>query len=260
MNELLSPQYIRTNRIGRHIGLLTLNRPEARNAANAGLAAEVFEYLKMFEADPDLRVGIVTGAGPVFSAGADLKELAAGRDIRILRTGGFAGFTRFPRTKPWIACVQGPAYGGGAELTLSCDMVVMADHATLALTEVRHGLVALSGGVLLASRKLPSAIANEWILTGQPMTAQMAFHHGLINRLASVDRVLEEATMLAEQIAEVSPASVRISLAVARATATEPISEAWRINNEALYALYESPDYREGPRAFVEQREPRWKT
>jgi enoyl-CoA hydratase/carnithine racemase len=253
-------QFIQTERIGRHIGLLVFNRPESRNAANAGLAAEVNAYLHAFEADPELRVGIVTGNGPVFCAGADLKEVSAGRDIRVPRKGGFAGFTQFHRTKPWIACLQGPAYGGGAELTMSCDLVVMAEHASLSLTEVQRGLVPLGGGVVHAARKLPGAIANEMLLTGKPLTAQRALQYGLANRVAPAERVREEAIELATWIAEASPKSIRMCLRLARETADARLDDAWRINNEALLELYESPDFKEGPLAFVEKRRPEWKT
>ena len=253
-------EFIQVERIGKHIALLIFNRPEARNAANAGIAAEVNAYLQMFEADPDLRVGIVTGNGPVFSAGADLKEVSAGRDIRIPRKGGFMGFTQAKKTKPWIACLQGPAYGGGAELTLACDLVVMADHASLSLTEVRRGLAPLGGGIVHAARKLPATIANEMLLTGQPLTAQRALQYGLANCVVPADQVRSEAIKLAEQIAEGSPQSVRMTKRLALATADATLDEAWRINNEALIELYESPDFKEGPRAFVEKRKPVWST
>jgi enoyl-CoA hydratase/carnithine racemase len=252
--------FIETERIGRHIGLLVFNRPEARNAVNAQVAAEIHAYLQAFEADPELRVGIITGNGPVFCAGADLKEVSAGRDIRIPRKGGFAGFTQFKRTKPWIACLQGPAYGGGAELTLSCDLVVMAEHASLSLTEVQRGLVPLGGGLVHAPRKLPAAVANELLLTGKPLTAQRALQYGLANRVVPAGQLREAAIELAGWIAEASPFSVRLCLGLARATADASLDDAWRINNEALLALYESPDFKEGPLAFVEKRKPQWNT
>lgn len=253
-------EFIQFERIGKHIGLITFNRPEARNAANAGLAAETNACLQLIEADPELRVGIVTGNGPVFCAGADLKEVSAGRDIRIPRKGGFAGFTQAKKTKPWIACLQGPAYGGGAELTLSCDLVVMADHASLSLTEVRRGLVPLGGGLVHAARKLPAAIANEMLLTGQPLTAQRALQYGLANRVVPADQVRAEAIKLALEISEGSPLSIRLTKSLTLQTADATLDEAWRINNEALHVLYESPDFKEGPTAFVEKRKPVWRT
>lgn len=251
-------QFFQTDRVGQHIVILTLNRPEARNAVSAAMAAEVHAYLHEFEADQELRVGIFTGNGPVFCAGADLKEVSAGRDIRIPHKGGFMGFTNFKRTKPWIAALQGPAYGGGAELTLACDLVVLAEHASLTLTEVQRGLMPLGGGAVYAPRRLPGAIANEMLLTGQPLSADKAFQHGLANSVVPADKVREQAIRYAEQIAEASPFSVRLTMSLARATADATIDEAWRLNNEALHALYESPDFREGPRAFVEKRKPNW--
>src|SRR5690606_6124182 len=118
-------EHIQVEQVGEHIAVARFNRPEARNAVNAAVAADMFDFVEKVEKDPNLRVGIVTGNGPVFCAGADLKEVSAGRDIRVKRPGGFAGFTHHKRSKPWIAALNGSAYGGGAALTLSCDLDVM---------------------------------------------------------------------------------------------------------------------------------------
>jgi enoyl-CoA hydratase/carnithine racemase len=247
-----------TERVGGHIAKITFNRPEARNAVNAEMAAAILEFVRETEADPKIRVGIITGHGPVFCAGADLKEVSAGRDIRIPRLGGFAGFCNNPRAKPWIAALNGSSYGGGTEIAMACEMVVMAEGAGMALSEVRRGLVPLGGGAIRARRCLPAAIANELLLTGEPLGAERAFQLGLVNRLVPAEKVLEQAIELAEKMAEASPFGVRTALHLARRSVDASIDEMWELNNRTLVELYNSPDFREGPKAFVEKRKPVW--
>ncbi|MGE0801988.1 MAG: enoyl-CoA hydratase-related protein [Lautropia sp.] len=245
-------------RAGEHIGIVTLNRPRVLNAVNAEVAAVVRAAVEEFESDQRIRVGILTGSGRAFCAGADLKEFTAGRDIRVPRVGGFAGFTNTARSKPWVAALNGSAYGGGTELLLACDLAIAAAGTVIALSEVTKGLVALGGGVVRAPRRLPLAIANELLLTGEPMTAERAYELGLVNRVVPADSVLEEAIRLAGKIADASPFAVRTSLRLASQTVDLPIDEMWRLNQEATQALHESGDFKEGPRAFVEKRKPRW--
>jgi enoyl-CoA hydratase/carnithine racemase len=254
-----APQFVLlTSYIGDHIAVAAFNRPEARNAVNAEVAAELHAFVLAVEANPKARVGILTGNGPIFCAGADLKEVSQGRDIRLPRLGGFAGFANNPRAKPWIVAMNGSSYGGGTELLLACELAVMAEGAVAALSEVKRGLVPLGGGAIRLPRRLPPAIANEILLTGEPIKAQRAYDLGLVNRVVPADRVMDEAIALAEKIAEASPFGVRTSLRLARQTLDLPIDEMWRINNETLDELYNSPDFREGPRAFVEKRKPVW--
>ena len=159
-----------------HIALVTLNRPEARNAVNGAVAAGLEAALLRSEADPGVRVVILTGAGPhAFCAGADLKEVAAGR-VATLATerGGFGGLVRAPRSKCWIAAAQGHALAGGLELLLACDLAVGAESATFGLPEVKRSLVAAAGGVFRLPRALPKAIALRMIATGEPIDAAMA--------------------------------------------------------------------------------------
>ncbi len=196
---------VKTSRIGEHIALLTLDRPEARNAVNVAMANEIHAFVEFVESSPSFRVGIVTGRAPVFCAGSDLKEIAAGRDVRVRRAGGFAGFTNHPRSKPWIAAVNGSAWGGGVEIALACDLVVMAHDAELCLLEVNRGLFPSGGGALRLPRLLPPAIAHEVLLTGDPITAKRAHGLGLVNRLAPREDVLEAAATLAARIAQASP-------------------------------------------------------
>ena len=247
-----------TERLGKHIAIAKFNRPAVRNAVNAGVAADLFDFVNVVESDPEIRVGIITGTGSIFCAGADLKEVSEGRDIRIPRPGGFAGFTSVQRTKPWIAALNGSAFGGGVEMTLACELVVVAEGAVLALTEVKRGLCALSGGVARAPRLLPPAIAYEMLLTGEPLSAERAFAYGLANRVVPAERVLDEALALAQKIADASPFSVRTSLRLARKTVDVSIEEMLKTCDDTLVDLFNSPDFKEGPRAFLEKRKPTW--
>ena len=210
------------------------------------------------EADPTIRVGIFTATGTVFCAGSDLKEMSTVRDIRVPRVGGFAGFTETRRKKPWIAAVNGPAYGGGAEIVLACDLCVIAESAHLSLPEVKRGLLALGGGTVLLPRRLPLAVATEMLITGEPITAQRAYELGLVNRVVPGEQVVGEAIKIAQKIADNSPNSVRESLRLSRASLELPLDEMWRQNHKAMELLYYAADFKEGPRAFVEKRKAQW--
>jgi len=243
-----------------HIALVTLNRPEARNAVNGAVAAGLEAALLRSEADPGVRVVILTGAGPhAFCAGADLKEVAAGR-VATLATerGGFGGLVRAPRSKCWIAAAQGHALAGGLELLLACDLAVGAESATFGLPEVKRSLVAAAGGVFRLPRALPKAIALRMIATGEPIDAATAHRHGLLNEVAPAASVLETALCIARTIAGNAPMAVRESLAIARAAATLPEEEAWQRSNAASAFIRTTQDFQEGPRAFVEKRAPNW--
>lgn len=241
-----------------HVAVLRLNRPAAHNAVNAEVAAALAAHVRDIEDDPAIRAAILTGTGKSFCAGADLKEYAGGRDIRVPRPGGFAGFVLTPRSKPWIAAVNGPAYGGGTELVLACTMSVAAEDATLALSEVKRGLVAIGGGVSKLPLAVPPAIAAEILATGLPMPARRLHQLGLINRLVPREQVLDEALALAAAIGENSPFAVRESLRLARAALEHTQEEMERMCREASHRIFESHDYREGPRAFAEKRPPVW--
>ena len=165
-----------------HIALVTLNRPEARNAVNGAVAAGLEQAVVRIESDPDLWVAILTGTGPVFCAGADLKEVSSGNGAALSTpNGGFGGFVRAKRTRLWIAAAQGHALAGGLELLLACDLAVAADTANFGLPEVKRSLVAGAGGVFRLPRAIPKAIALEIITTGDPIPATRAAQYGLVN-------------------------------------------------------------------------------
>ncbi len=243
-----------------HVALVTLNRPEARNAVNAALTTALAAAVARVEADPEIWVAILTGAGPhAFCAGADLKEVSAGRGAGLwTESGGFAGFVHEPRTKIWIAAAQGHALAGGLELLLACDMAVAAETATFGLPEVKRSLVAAAGGVFRLPRALPRVVAHEMMATGEPISAARAFHFGLFNAVVPAGEVIEAALKLAARITVNAPVAVRESLGVARHAQDLTEAELWALSAKAGRAIRDTEDFKEGPLAFVEKRAPKW--
>jgi enoyl-CoA hydratase/carnithine racemase len=241
------------------IATITLNRPEQRNAVSPELTGALRAALDRFEADDEVWVAILTGAGPNFCAGADLKALAAGRAAQLsTEPGGFAGFVRYPRTKPVIAAVRGFALAGGTELVLACDLVVAGTDAAFGLPEVTRGIVAAAGGLFRLPRVIPPARAMELILTADRMGADEAHRLGMVNSLVEPDDVLPRARELAERICRNAPLAVRESLAIARRAQQLDDDEAWRLSVAAMQRVRESEDAHEGVLAFVEKRPPSW--
>lgn len=243
-----------------HITLVVINRPEVRNCVNGAVAQGVQKALAETEADIETRVVILTGAGDqAFCAGADLKEIAAGRASEfIFRDGGFAGLTSATRTKPWIAAVNGHALAGGTELVLACDMIVASEDATFGLPEVKRGLAAIAGGLFRLPRALPQALAFELITTGDPLDARRAAEFGLVNKLVPKAEVRAEALALAQRIAVNAPVAVRESLGLARRAFDLAEGELETESRAVMKRISVTEDYKEGPRAFVEKRAPRW--
>jgi len=243
-----------------HTALVTLNRPAARNAVNAEMANTIESIVDATEQDPQIRAVVLSSAHPeVFSAGADLKEVSAGRGNQLAtERGGFAGLVFSNREKPWIAAVNGKALAGGCELVLACDMVVASAQARFGLPEVLRGLIASAGGLYRLPRVLPPNIALEIIATAIPIDAERAHQMGLVNRLVAPEKVIEEALLLARQIAANAPIAVRESLRVARAAFQLSETEMREITREARAIVMASNDYKEGPLAFIEKRPPRW--
>ena len=242
-----------------HVATITLNRPEQRNAVSPELALALAAAMEQFEADTDVWVAILTGAGPMFSAGADLKAIAAGRAAELsVEPGGFAGFVRYPRTKPVIAAVRGFALAGGTELALACDLIVASSDSAFGLPEVTRGIVAAAGGLFRLPRVIPPARARELILTGERLPAEEAYRLGMVNRLTSHDEVLPTARALADRICANAPLAVRESLAVARDALQLTEQEGWERSAQASNRIRETEDARDGPRAFAEKRTPQW--
>ena len=242
------------------VAVLTINRPEARNAVNGDVARGMEDALDRLEGDDDVWVGIVTGTGPVFSAGADLKAIASGQAADLqTKKGGFAGIAMRERTKPLIAAVNGPAYAGGCEIVLSCDLVVASTEAKFGIPEVKRSLVAAAGGLFRLPRALPRNVAMELALTGDPIDAQRAYELGLVNQITEPGQAVEGAIALAERITANAPIAVRESRKVVIEGWGAADDDAWKITGKAMATAMSTEDFAEGPRAFIEKRAPEWK-
>jgi enoyl-CoA hydratase len=242
-----------------HVAVITINRPEARNAVNSDVANGIEAAIDRIESDDALWVGILTGVPPVFSAGADLKEISAGRANTLqTKRGGFAGITTRERAKPIIAAVDGPALAGGTEICLACDLIVASTTARFGIPEVKRSLIAAGGGLFRLPRKIPFNVAMELALTGDPIDAERAHQLGLVNYVTEPGAALERAKELARQIEANAPVAVRASRRVVLAAATEDERTGWRLSSEAFAQALASEDNKEGLMAFIEKRPPNW--
>ena len=253
-----SDAVVRLETLG-HVAIITLNRPQARNAVNAAVALGLEAALDRLEEDSALWVGVLNATPPVFCAGADLKEINAGRrdQLRTLR-GGFAGFVARERTKPIVAAVEGPALAGGAEICLACDLVVASTTAKFSIPEAKRGLVPAAGALFRLPRRVPRNIAMEMVLTGEPIDAVRAGQLGLVNRVTAPGEALAIAMQLAQQIAANAPVAVRASKRSIDSAVNVDDLAGWRLSEEAMAEAMSSADMREGVTAFEEKREPNW--
>lgn len=248
-----------------HVLLVTLDRPEARNAVNGEVSTLLGNALHEADTDPEIRVVVITGAGErSFCAGADLKAISRGEDIFPAenRQWGFAGMMQQYVSVPVIGAVNGTALGGGCEIALACDLVVAADHAVFGLPEVRRGLIAAAGGAFRLPAQLPHRVAMEMMLTGEPITAGRALDLHLINHVVPADRLLDTALELAGTIAANAPLAVqgtkRVALGITDGGRPAEVDQ-WKVNDTEMITVMTSEDAMEGPRAFSEKRAPVWK-
>ncbi|MGH9184697.1 MAG: crotonase/enoyl-CoA hydratase family protein [Acidimicrobiales bacterium] len=242
------------------VAVLTLNRPEARNAVNGALAAAMEEAIDRLEDDPEVWAGVLTHVGPVFSAGADLKAIAAGEASTLATPrGGFAGLVQRERTKPLIAAIDGPALAGGCEIMLACDLAVASTAARFGLPEVKRSLVAAAGGLFRLPRMLPRRIALEIGITGEPIGAERAYQFGLINRLCEPGEAFETAMALADLVNQAAPLAVRETRQIMLTAPDLPDEDGWARSLACMGKLARTEDFAEGPRAFIEKRDPVWK-
>jgi len=237
--------------------VMTLDRPAVRNAVNAQMSHELAATLDLLDGDPDLVVGVLTGAGGCFCSGMDLGAFARG-ESPVIPGRGFAGITRVAATKPLIAAVEGFAVGGGLEIALSCDLVVAATGARLGLPEVKRSLVAAAGGLVKLPRKIPQHVAMEMALTGEPLPAERLAELGLINRLSRPGETLDDALELAGMIAQNGPLAVIASKRIVNEQRGWADDELWDRQEVIARPVLSSRDAKEGATAFKEKRPPVW--
>jgi enoyl-CoA hydratase len=236
---------------------VALNRPQARNAVDRALADTLESVIDAFDADSELGAMVLSGNGPAFCAGMDLKAFARGESPRTDRR-GFAGLTAIPPDKPLLAAVEGPALGGGFELVLACDLVIAGTGARFGLPEVTRGLIASSGGVMRLPERIPHNRALEMMLTGDPIDAEQAHALGLVNRVVDAGQALATALELATRIAANGPMAVRAVKQVVRQAPGWAPDERFARQDEIADVIRASDDAREGALAFTEKRPPRW--
>jgi enoyl-CoA hydratase/carnithine racemase len=242
-----------------HIAVVTLNRPRVRNALSAKMAHQLAEFALAIDANPQIRVAILTGTGDkAFCSGADLNSAQSAGDVQNF-IAATATFLFEQRRKPWIAALNGTALGAGAELMMACDLAVASENAVIGLPEVRRGVLAGGGGVFRLPRALPRAVALEMIATGEPLTAKRALELNLLNRVVPADRVFTEATALARTICANAPLAVQESMRIARQALDLSELELRELASQALIRLQSTQDYLEGPSAFLQKRQPVWR-
>jgi enoyl-CoA hydratase len=237
--------------------VITINRPDARNAVNGAVATGMAAALDRLDAETGLSVGVLTGAGGTFSSGMDLKGFLRG-ETPVVEGRGLAGLTEAPPRKPLIAAVEGYALAGGFEMVLACDLVVASREAKFGLPEVKRSLVAGGGGLFRLPQRLPYYLAMELVLTGDPITADVAAHHGLVNRVVEPGGALDGALELAAAVAANGPLALASSKEIVRKSLDWSEDEAWKQQLDIMAPVFGSEDAREGAAAFAEKRPPRW--
>ncbi|MGB3411355.1 MAG: crotonase/enoyl-CoA hydratase family protein [Microthrixaceae bacterium] len=247
-----------------NIGIITINRPNARNAVNTDVATGIEAAVDQIENDDEIWVGILTGAktekGYIFCAGADLKQMSVDPGGMSTERGGFGGFVQRERTKPIIAAVDGPALAGGTELVLAADLVVASRTAVFGVPEVKRNLVAAAGGLFRLPRKLPRNVAMELVLTGRlDFPAQRAYDLGWVNRICDEGEALATAMELAGEISLAAPLAVRESRKIVLEATDQPDEIGWKLSGDGIMKMFATEDFSEGLNAFIEKRDPQWK-
>ncbi len=237
--------------------IVTINRPEAKNAMTKAAAEGIAAAMDRLDADDDLRVGILTGTGGTFCSGMDLKGFLRG-ESPIVEGRGFGGVVQAPPSKPLIAAVEGYALAGGLELMIACDLVVASAAAKFGIPEVKRGLVAAAGGVMMLPDQIPERIAMEMALTGEFIDATRAYELGLINEVTQ-GSALHAAKALAAKIAANGPLAVRVSKQIIRESRGWAMEERYAKQAQLIAPVFVSEDAREGAAAFAEKRAPNWK-
>ena len=238
--------------------VVRINRPDARNAVNGGVAEGIAAALDALDADDDLRIGVLTGEGGYFSAGMDLKAFVKG-ESPYAADRGFAGITQRASRKPLIAAVEGFALAGGFEVALSCDLIVASREARFGIPEVKRSLVAAGGALLRLPKRIPYHLAMELALTGEPIGAERAAELGIVNRLAEPGQALDTALELAAAITKNAPLALIASKEIIQRSLDWTEAEGWAKQGEISGPVFTSEDAREGATAFAEKRDPVWR-
>jgi enoyl-CoA hydratase/carnithine racemase len=239
------------------VQVITINRPQARNALNGAVAAGIRDAVDELDADGDLRAGVLTGAGGTFSAGMDLKAFLKG-ETPAFPGRGLCGITQTPPRKPLVGAAEGWALAGGFELLLACDLVVAGASARFGVPEVTRSLVAGAGAALLLAQRVPRALALELLLTGDPISAARAAEIGLVNKVVEDGQALDAAVGLAQRIAANAPLAVMATKQIAHHGGDWPAAERWDEQTRLMRPVFTSQDAREGATAFAEKRAPVW--
>lgn len=242
------------------VGLVTLNRPEAMNALNPTILRELMEALEAFDRDETIGAMLVSGNPKVFAAGADIKEMADASEEQIRQSPFIDSFARIRQVKkPVIAAVSGWALGGGCELAMSCDMIVASEKARFGQPEITIGVIPGAGGTQRLTLAVGKAIAMEMVLNNRTLSASEAFQFGLVNRVVPVEKYLQEALSLAEEIAARAPVAVRAGKQAINQVFEGSLTEGLSTEKELFFGLFSTEDQKEGMHAFIEKRQPNWK-
>jgi enoyl-CoA hydratase/carnithine racemase len=241
------------------VATITLNRPEQMNTINADLGAGLIEALRQVRADDDIRVAVLTGNGRAFCAGADLRSRADGPAAAsgvagLFRTDDSPGFHEFDAKKPIIGAINGYALGGGFEIALSCDLLIASESATFGLPEITLGFFPLAGAPVKLPRSIGRAAANDLLFTGERIDARKAYEFGIVSRVVPPEELLPTAGAMAQKIAGYAPLAVRSMLELVKRQGNLPEGEAMRLAGTMRWAIGQTNDAKEGPRAFAEKR------
>lgn len=242
------------------VGVVRLNRPQAFNALNKTLVAELMTALNEFNRDPEIGALLITGDERAFAAGADIKEMVEASAVDMLLRDQISLFDGIRQiAKPVIAAVSGWCLGGGNELAMSCDLIVASETARFGQPEINLGVIPGAGGTQRLTRAVGKPIAMEMVLNNRTLTAQEALQYGLINRVVPVERYFDEALQLAEEIAERAPLAVRLGKEAVNHAFESFLSEGLADERRAFYFLFASKDQKEGMQAFIDKRKAEWK-
>jgi enoyl-CoA hydratase len=241
------------------VGLVTLNRPDAMNALNSIVLDELMSAFEAFDVDNAVGAMVVTGSEKVFAAGADIKEMAEASEEEMRQSPFIGSFDRIRKIKkPIIAAVSGWALGGGCELAMSCDMIVASEKARFGQPEVTIGVIPGAGGTQRLTLAVGKAVAMEMVLNNRTLSVQEALNFGLVNRVVPVENFLDEAISLADEIAGRAPLAVRAGKEAVNAVFEGSLTEGLFFEKELIYSLFSTEDQKEGMKAFIEKRTPKW--